>query len=85
MDASAVKRGMRVRYVGDADNHSESHLIPSRSTVGTIIEVNPNNRASEYSAQVRWDEAPPENPYDTIWWYHADVIAPIIKFGVLIW
>lgn len=78
MDVNAVKRGLRVHYVGDADNHNEPHLIPERRTVGTIIQANPHN-GDGYVAQVQWDEAPPECPYDTIWWYHADVIAPIIK------
>ena len=80
MDVNAVKRGLRVHYVGDADNYDEPHLIPERRTVGTIIEVNPDaDKYSGYVAQVQWDEAPPETPYDAIWWYHADVIAPIIK------
>lgn len=76
MLGSAVKIGMRVHYVGDADNHGESHLVPERHTVGTVMQACPNTMGG-YSAQVKWDSAPPKASYNNTWWYRDDVLAPV--------
>lgn len=76
MQASAIKKGMRVCYVGDANNHGESHLIPERHTIGTVMQACPNSIGG-YSAQVKWDSAPPKASYCDMWWYRDDVLAPV--------